>query len=678
MSTTLTLTANKSAAVTKAWGGSNVHSGDIFNLPWYKFSDNTNYAYYDIFVGFASAASSYRFRPITSGQLNLTFNGSNAIGRMYLHTLAESFSEESVSYDNEPATSEVYSVASKAFTSAVSLQSWAQVLESAAIKNILSYGLRLQSGFSKDLSTQDAAFLLCSSRHATTPPTLAITFGDADAVPVAINTTPAAAAVVNRAAPILFAADVSHGSAITIEQLAPTSATLQYRKKSASSYSTATATVSGTSAACTLPANTLTDSGAYEFRFVGTTNSGASFTTAWQEFSSVDTIPVATPLSPDSSLEDGTQAIAFRWMHNNESGSAQTKAELQKSADGSTWTTLGIVTGAANEYAAPAGTFTSGTWYWRVRTYNLDGAAGEWSDALSFVVVAGPTKPVIVVKDASPRPLINWQTSEQSAYQLQLDDIIDHTEYGSEKTWHCPVYLDDGAHTFRVRSQNSYGLWSEWGSATFTVSHTASGAVVLTVDADHRAELSWSYAGSWTEFVVYRDGVAIAKTTDYSYTDDYSVGTVRYQVRVCASDGTYNYSLSNEVTVSVMPETVMLSALGSGKWLFLRLSTAQHRTNTIKASRTFSLTHLSGRKFPEAELTEFCDRSISVSYATDDEAEKAALEALMGSPVCLKTPGGKMVIGILDTLSETESMFYSSYNFAVSQMHYPEEVDLDA
>ena len=365
-------------------------------------------------------------------------------------------------------------------------------------------------------------------------------------------------------------------------------------------------------------------------------------------------------------------------MHGNESGSAQTKAELQKSADGSAWTTLGTVTGAANEYAAPAGTFTSGTWYWRARTYNLDGAAGEWSAALSFVVVAGPTKPVIVVKDASPRPLINWQTSEQSAYQLQLDDIIDITEYGSEKTWRCPVYLDDGAHTFRVRSQNSYGLWSEWGSATFTVSHTASGAVVLTVDANHRAELSWSYAGSWAEFVVYRDGVAIAKTTDYSYTDDYSVGTVRYQVRACASDGTYNYSLSNEVTVSVMPETVMLSALGSGEWLFLRLSTAQHRTNTIKASRTFSLTHLSGRKFPEAELTEFCDRSISVSYATDDEAEKAALEALMGAPVCLKTPGGKMVIGILDTLSETESMFYSSYNFAVSQMHYPEEVDLDA
>lgn len=516
-----------------------------------------------------------------------------------------------------------------------------------------------------------------TSRHSS-PPQLVVTFDDDNIKPSLVTPSPANGARLDKATALNFSTRFALSGVTTLKSLTAASGNFEYRVKGASTSTVHRVTPgAANSFSFTVPANTFA-AGDYEYRFTATDNLGQTTSTAWSAFTTRDTTPVATAEAPSGTLCDGAQPITFRWTHSNESGSAQTKAELQKSADGSTWTTLGTVTGTANEYAAPAGTFTSGTWYWRVRTYNLDGTAGKWSDALSFVVVAGPSKPVIVVKDASPRPLINWQTSEQSAYQLQLDDIIDVTEYGSEKTWRCPVYLADGAHFFRVRSQNSYGLWSEWGSATFTVSHTAGGAVVLTVDADHRAELSWSYAGSWTEFVVYRDGVAIAKTTDYSYTDDYSVGTVRYQVRVCASDGTYNYSLSNEVTVSVMPETVMLSALGSGKWLFLRLSTAQHRTNTIKASRTFSLTHLSGRKFPEAELTEFCDRSISVSYATDDEAEKAALEALMGFPICLKTPGGKMVIGILDTLSETESMFYSSYNFAVSQMHYPEEVDLDA
>lgn len=673
MSTTLTLTANKSAAISRTSSNAatdfNDHTSEMVDLSWNLGRVDTNY----LLAGFPAVAASYDYKPI----LRAVVKAYLRCDTDYTTSATKKVWVESVTSDWDEASVTSRKVAFAPGSGFVSVPGGAagvyqfSALSKESARYALLHGCAIHS-YSALLW-----YLSVGTSRYSSPPQLLITFDDSNVQPSLITPSPASGARLNKASAITFSTSLVQSDVFTIKRLTPASGTFEYRLKGASSTTTAAATISSTTISYTAPANTFA-AGEYEYRFSVTDNLGQTVYTAWSSFDTRDTIPVATPLSPDSSLEAGTQAITFRWMHGNESGSAQTKAELQKSADGSAWTTLGTVTGASNEYAAPAGTFTSGTWYWRVRTYNLDGAAGEWSTALSFVVVAGPTKPVIVVKDTSPRPLINWQTSEQSAYQLQLDDIIDLTEYGSEKTWRCPVYLDDGAHTFRVRSQNSYGLWSEWGSATFTVSHTAGGAIALTVDANHRAELSWSYAGSWTEFVVYRDGVAIAKTTDYSYTDDYSVGTVRYQVRACASDGTYNYSLSNEVTVSVMPETVMLSALGSGKWLFLRLSTAQHRTNTIKASRTFSLTHLSGRKFPEAELTEFCDRSISVSYATDDVAEKAALEALMGSPVCLKTPGGKMVIGILDTLSETESMFYSSYTFAVSQMHYPEEVDLDA
>lgn len=517
-----------------------------------------------------------------------------------------------------------------------------------------------------------------TSRHSS-PPQLVVTFDDNNVKPSLITPSPASGVRLDRTVALPFSTHLAPSSVTTLKSLTAASGKFEYRVKGASTLTTINVTPSSVdgSLSYTAPANTFA-AGEYEYRFMVTDNLGQTASTAWSSFDTRDTIPTATADEPSGNLCDGDQPISFRWTHINESGSAQRMAVLQKSTDGSTWSELARIHNSANEYIAPAGTFTSGTWFWRVRTYNRDGVTGVFSDAASFIVVSAPSTPKVIVQ-ASPRPLITWQTNEQSAYQIQLDTAVDTTDYGSGKRWRSPVYLDDGLHVVRVRVQNSYGIWSEWGSATFTVSHPTNVAkVTLVVDADHRAELAWSYTGSWRTFIVYRDGVAIAKTTDYSYTDDYSVGTVRYQVRACASDGTYNYSLSNEVTVSVMPETVMLSALGSGKWLFLRLSAAQHRTNTIKASRTLSLTHLSGRKFPEAELTEFCDRSISVSYATDDEDEKAALEALMGSPACLKTPGGKMVIGILDTLSETESMFYSSYSFAVSQMHYPEEVDLDA
>lgn len=672
MSTTLTLTANKSAAISRTSSNAatdfNNHTSTMVDLSWNLGRVDTNY----LLAGFPAVAAAYDYKPI----LHAVVKAYLRCDTDYTTSATKKVWVESVTSDWDEASVTSRKVAFAPGSGFVSVPGGAagvyqfSALSKESARYALLHGCAIHS-YSAPLW-----YLSVGTSRYSSPPQLLITFDDSNVQPKLTTPAPASGVRLNKAAAIKFSTSFTQSDVFTIKSLTPASGTFEYRLKGASSSTTAAATISSTTISYTAPANTFA-AGEYEYRFTVTDNLGQTVYTAWSSFDTRDTVPTATADEPSGNLLDGDQPISFRWTHINESGSAQTKAELQKSADGSTWTALTTVTGSANEYSAPAGTFASGTWFWRVRTYNLDNAAGAWSDAASFVTVSAPSTPKVIVQ-ASPRPLITWQTNEQSAYQIQLDTEIDTTDYGSGKSWRSPVYLDDGLHVARVRVQNSFGVWSEWGSATFTVSHTASGAVVLTVDADHRAELSWSYAGSWTEFVVYRDGVAIAKTTDYSYTDDYSVGAVRYQVRACASDGTYNYSLSNEVTVSVMPEAVMLSALGSGKWLFLRLSAAQHRTNTIKASRTFSLTHLSGRKFPEAELTEFCDRSISVSYATDDVAEKTALEALMGSPVCLKTPGGKMVIGILDTLSETESMFYSSYTFAVSQMHYPEEVDLDA
>lgn len=672
MSTTLTLTANKSAAISRTSSNAatdfNNHTSTMVDLSWNLGRVDTNY----LLAGFPAVAASYDYKPI----LRAVVKAYLSCDTDYTTSATKKVWVESVMSDWDEASVTSRKVAFAPGSGFVSVPGGAagvyqfSALSKESARYALLHGCAIHS-YSAPLW-----YLSVGTSRYSSPPQLLITFDDSNVQPKLTTPAPASGVRLNKASAITFSTSLVQSDVFTIKRLTPASGTFEYRLKGASSTTTAAATISSTTISYTAPANTFA-AGEYEYRFSATDNLGQTVYTAWSSFDTRDTVSTATADEPSGNLLDGDQPISFRWTHINESGSAQTKAELQKSADGSTWTALTTVTGSANEYSAPAGTFASGTWFWRVRTYNLDNAAGAWSDAASFVTVSAPSAPKVIVQ-ASPRPLITWQTNEQSAYQIQLDTAVDTTDYGSGKSWRSPVYLDDGLHVARVRVQNSYGVWSEWGSATFTVSHTASGAVVLTVDADHRAELSWSYAGSWTEFVVYRDGVAIAKTTDYSYTDDYSVATVRYQVRACASDGTYNYSLSNEVTVSVMPETVMLSALGSGNWLFLRLSTAQHRTNTIKASRAFSLTHLTGRKFPEAELTEFCDRSISVSYATDDETEKAALEALMGSPVCLKTPGGKMVIGILDTLSETESMFYSSYTFAVSQMHYPEEVDLDA
>ena len=426
MSTTLTLTANKSAAVAKVWGDANVHTGDVFDFPWY--SDDSTYpdANYYIYLGFNAPSEAYKYRPILSAIFKCGAGKSLSYCQTFLKGLQQSFNEDSVNYSNQPA---IDSTLQGSFhVGSYTTIEWNQTdlkPDGAALAAV--YGLRLDCRVSRMSGASSAIARFASSRHAEKAPVIIATLGDSDVTAVVSPVSPAAGSFVNRAEKVSFMASVGN-SAISFAALSAQSATLEYRTAGATAVTSKTAVVSSSGISYTAPAN-LFASGNYEYRFKIVDNLGRAAYSAWTAFTTADTIPVATPLSPDSSLEDGTQAITFRWTHSNESGSAQTKAELQKSADGSAWTTLGTVTGAANEYAAPAGTFTSGTWYWRVRTYNLDGAAGEWSTALSFVVVAGPTKPVIVVEDASPRPLINWQTSEQSAYQLQLDDIIDITDF---------------------------------------------------------------------------------------------------------------------------------------------------------------------------------------------------------------------------------------------------------
>ena len=93
----------------------------------------------------------------------------------------------------------------------------------------------------------------------------------------------------------------------------------------------------------------------------------------------------------------------------SESGSPQSAADLQwKTATGE-WTDLQTVPGSGTTWTAPKGTFPGGTIYWRVRSYNEAGTAGDWSSAASFTAfsapivsgVTGDGKPFLTVTDRS-------------------------------------------------------------------------------------------------------------------------------------------------------------------------------------------------------------------------------------------------------------------------------------
>ena len=454
-----------------------------------------------------------------------------------------------------------------------------------------------------------------------------------------------------------------------------------FRWRSGTSGTIHTINVSGNTQSVTVPANTFAGTTSIQWQVAVTANSGVVTTSNWVTISTADATPTAAPLSPVDTVIDGSKDVLFQWQHSISTGTAQSKADLQKSTDGSTWTTLATVTGAARQWTCPAGTLTSSIKYWRVRTYNADGVAGAWSDAAQIVVIAAPTPPSIQIKSTGPRPSISWQTSEQEAYQVELDGKPSGgTHYGTEKSWTSPAYLADGSHTVRVRVQNQYGMWSDWGAAALPVTNTPGASITLTVQASSVADLSWQTSGIYDFYLVYRNGKPIAKLTQTLYTDELSSGSTTYQVRGCYADSS-NYGLSSAVTATITTgQYVTLYGIASGKKVTLKHCGLKNQPVQNAISRDIQYIYMYGSTYPHAERSEFVTKKVGGTAVFLPDEDKAGFDALIGELVCLKTQPGEMVIGYLNETSDASRVNpdKSVVNFSIQQIDYSEVIDIDS
>ena len=615
-------------------------------------------------IGFSNTADSIKFKEIESCELYL--HGIGLVSTwpygltFWAYSLAEPFDETTVTYNTAPGTTNPYW---RPFAKASNEKSWSSgnAMYSSAM------WLWYKNGISVDeINTLDTAM----SNYR---PYMLVTYRDNDVTATLSGMSPASGYIPKGSANVFSWALTRSGACL--EEVKATSTIFRWRAGSSGTINTIAC---GTAQKVTVPAGTFTTND-IQWSVSVTLNTGETVTSDWIALSTAEAAPSAKPTSPVGVVIDATIANRFSWQHIISTGTPQSKADLQWSADGTTWNTLATVTGENQYYDVPANTFTSGTKYWRVRTYNTDGTASAWSDKAEFIAINAPSAPSIVIQSTGPRPRITWQTSEQEAYQLTLSSgYAAGTVYGTEKAWRSPVYLADGSYTVRVRVQNKYGMWSEWSAAALPISHTEGEAITLTVTAGHEAALTWQTAGSYDFYLIDRDGVAIARTVQKQYIDHTSIGSVTYRVRGCY-DESDNYGVSNSDTVEILPETNMICDLETGVWLEMRLSETQLRTNRTSFSAGVSTVHLAGLAYPVEERSEQRDRAMSVACAWPhtQRAAALALEALVGRRVCLKDRYGNMVIGSLPSLESNCDEFMRRYSFTISHTNREEAITLD-
>ena len=381
----------------------------------------------------------------------------------------------------------------------------------------------------------------------------------------------------------------------------------------------------------------------------------------------------ATTTKPKNTYAGSWDTINFEWTYASREGLAQKKYELQyKDASHTDWTALASAESANTNVNIPPNTFAAGIVKWRVRCTNANNQVSAWSEEASFTAQGKPPTPTVYAT-SSPRPEITWTGEGQLAYQIKIDNAVLHTAYSTDGQYKVKEYLTDGAHIAAVRIQNEYGLWSDWGTAEFTVANTPGAPITLFAAGGEKAALAWTETDHKT-YYIYRDDIPIAKTTAHTYSDQMAIGTHKYKVRGVAGD---SYSMSNEVTVTLSVDAPEIAALGEMQWLRLEYSTAQNSPLGVSTYQNVAYQFYAGRRYPVAETSQQITKIYSFNAAFNDAAQAAAFEGLLGKTVIYRDQHGCLCTGPLMGFELSVDQFFRAFSCSIQQTDNNERIEHD-
>lgn len=425
--------------------------------------------------------------------------------------------------------------------------------------------------------------------------------------------------------------------------------TAQFRLRKKGEEQSQNSDISGETMMHTIPANTL-EKTSYEWQVYVLTDDGRSTTTEWQEFSTVDGISSAKVIRPNLITLDGSVDNHFEWEHIISTGSAPRGFEIQYREGSSEWETLIDQKDTEQTYYdVPANTLPAGNLEWRVRTYNSNLSAGNWSDIASVIVRSAPPAPIITGVSSSPRPLISWQAEGQVRAEIQISGKT-NAVLSAAKEYQWTDFLPDGVIVVQVRVQNLFGLWSPWASTTASIQNSPSGQITLSASVSNYA-VSLSINSTYPQNYIYRDDVLIGKAvkregvdTAFTYLDGTALGSHSYYAM--GVDDQSNYQQSERITEKVSVPFGVIGELKALSWIELKRKRGSYPSHDIKRSYPVTMVYYSGNPLPVAYVSNELDASHTLEFTTD-KTTADHLENLTGKTVIYKDVRGDLIIGVL-------------------------------
>ena len=381
--------------------------------------------------------------------------------------------------------------------------------------------------------------------------------------------------------------------------------------------------------------------------------------------------------------------VRFSWAHNpsSQSNLPQKGYNLQISGDGLTWET--ITATSTNQYAdVPIAKIPSGNFYWRVQTIDTDDAPSDYSDQAYAYYGTAPTAPSIVTSVfTAAKPRLIWTTTfTQSAYKVQIlkgaTYIVDITAESSDQFYDIPVALENGEqYTVRVSARDEAAHYSAWAEDTITANYIipTTPSFVLSKKKDSiDIVISHNQTGI-LRYDIYRfapgdaDFIRIGSTTTKKY-KDWSVmdGEVRYKV-IAVSDSGESKGAQQRTTFELT--TGWLTPVDDPTHPFEVRYNVQDKYYT---DYDVSMMEYAGREKPVAEFGQLAQRSVTVSFATNDKDAYKALERVIQQRKTVLYRNARMkMYGVCTSPSDQPADYYGMiYNlsFVINEVEHSEVV----
>lgn len=421
-----------------------------------------------------------------------------------------------------------------------------------------------------------------------------------------------------------------------------------------------------------MPANTITTtSGVVNWRV-----RVAEYTNVYSEYvsSSFNLGAVTTKkprvISPIGDYVETTKPLNFEWRFDPNIGETQAGWEIKYSTNGGvSFSTLSGTT--EQEKIISISNWGSQEAVWQIRVKNQFNEWSEWTELMRFQTVGAPPIPQIVSVSNNNQPIVQWTSSDQESYLLQLYNMEDKLIHTSGKTvgsttksYKINDIIKNGKYLIKLTVFNIYDVKSPTVEYTHIIEATPGQIPEVTLfDSKYHISVSSDTQNGR----VMRDGKHIGNLINGGF-DDYAVESGRgyiYQVATISDTGVYTESIAKSAKIDFGAETIAL--LSNPKdFILLEYDLDNSPSDNNSYSNDGVAINVHGQSNPFFEYGEFQTIIKSVKYLVEDY--KLILNLISKKEtVIFRHRNGEVFIGNITAFDYERSLWGWSISFAITK-----------